>query len=108
MPTEADAICQRGFVPGISRAQWTGVVPATKASITFRPTLLKMTKTPSKTLQDWSPVLSGEGAPRKASFPAPFALAPNAKVLHGRRGLEGTDLGASVNAQAQGWCAWSR
>ena len=43
--------------------------------------------------QDWSPLLSGEGAPRKASFSAPFALAPNAKVLHGRRGLEGTAWG---------------
>ena len=50
----------------------------------------------------WSHLLSGEGAPRKACFPAPFALAQNAKVLHGRRGLEGTDLGASVNPHASG------
>jgi hypothetical protein len=37
-----------------------------------------------------------------ASLPAPFALAPNAKVLHGRRGLEGTELRPSVNLHAQG------
>src|SRR5450432_4339245 len=42
------------------------------------------------------------GAPRKASFPAPFALAPNAKVLHGRRGLEGTDLGQALIPMLRG------
>src|SRR5450755_889629 len=52
--------------------------------------------------QDWSHLLPGAGAPRKASFPAPFALGPNAKVLDRRRGLEGTDLGQALIAMLRG------